>query len=166
VDVGTEVMERIRRAPVGELGADRAGGAEVLAAPVVLRGLSDRGIARAARHGDGWAAGNVSVEHLVEHRERVAAARAAAGRDGHPRTSAQPSDALGDEAEAAVRRSIHDSCVFTPEFAAWSVGEAPADPENASERVRTFAEAGCDELILFPCDPDPAQVDLLADALA
>ena len=34
------------------------------------------------------------------------------------------------------------------------------------ENVRAFAEAGCDELIFFPCDPDPDQVDLLADALA
>jgi hypothetical protein len=29
-----------------------------------------------------------------------------------------------------------------------------------------FSDAGCDELILFPCDPDPRQVDLLADAIA
>jgi hypothetical protein len=32
-------------------------------------------------------------------------------------------------------------------------------------RVQAFAEAGCDELILFPGNPDPDQVDLLADAL-
>jgi hypothetical protein len=28
-----------------------------------------------------------------------------------------------------------------------------------------FEEAGCDELIFFPCSSDPEQVDLLADAV-
>ncbi len=31
--------------------------------------------------------------------------------------------------------------------------------------VQGFEAAGCGELMLFPCDADPAQVDLLADAL-
>ena len=31
--------------------------------------------------------------------------------------------------------------------------------------VEAFRQAGCDELVLFPCDPDPGQVDLLADAV-
>jgi hypothetical protein len=37
------------------------------------------------------------------------------------------------------------------------------------DRVRgaraAYEAAGCDELILFPFNPDPAQVDLLADVL-
>ncbi len=28
-----------------------------------------------------------------------------------------------------------------------------------------FEEAGCGELIIFPCSSDPEQVDLLADAV-
>jgi hypothetical protein len=35
-----------------------------------------------------------------------------------------------------------------------------------SQYVQAFSDAGCDELVLFPCDPDPGQVDLLADAVA
>lgn len=31
--------------------------------------------------------------------------------------------------------------------------------------LAAFEEAGCDELILFPCSNDPAQVDLLADVV-
>ena len=46
------------------------------------------------------------------------------------------------------------------------VARAATDAETVRENVRAFAEAGCDELIFFPCDPDPDQVDLLADALA
>jgi hypothetical protein len=30
--------------------------------------------------------------------------------------------------------------------------------------IQVFSDAGCDELVLFPCSPDPEQVDLLADA--
>ena len=31
-------------------------------------------------------------------------------------------------------------------------------------RMAELADAGCDELIIFPCADDPEQVDLLADA--
>ena len=31
--------------------------------------------------------------------------------------------------------------------------------------VHGFSEAGCDELVFFPCSPDAGQVDLLADAV-
>jgi hypothetical protein len=43
---------------------------------------------------------------------------------------------------------------------------APTDAETVVQYVRAFGDAGCDELILFPCDPDPGQVDLLAEAIA
>ena len=32
-------------------------------------------------------------------------------------------------------------------------------------RVFVATKGSCDELVLFPCDPDPGQVDLLADAV-
>ena len=34
--------------------------------------------------------------------------------------------------------------------------------DEVQERVRAFAEAGCDELIMFPASSDPEQVDRLA----
>ena len=45
------------------------------------------------------------------------------------------------------------------------MARAATDAETVRENVEAFAAAGCDELIFFPCDPDPEQVDLLADAL-
>ena len=63
--------------------------------------------------------------------------------------------------------------------AAWATTTGPRGPtrtrswrgrrptsEAVRENVEAFAQAGCDELIFFPCDPHPDQVDLLADALA
>jgi hypothetical protein len=35
--------------------------------------------------------------------------------------------------------------------------------EAVHEHVRAFSEAVCDELVFFPSDADPEQVDLLAD---
>ena len=54
-------------------------------------------------------------------------------------------------------------------FAA-SAGPSSRQPESLQSTMAivgcdAFAAAGCDELIFFPCDPDPEQVDLLADAL-
>ncbi len=46
------------------------------------------------------------------------------------------------------------------------MARAATDAETVRENVGAYAEAGCDELIFFPCDADPEQVDLLADALA
>ena len=40
------------------------------------------------------------------------------------------------------------------------------DADTVKQYVQAFTAVGCDELILFPCSPDPAQVDLLADAVA
>jgi hypothetical protein len=41
----------------------------------------------------------------------------------------------------------------------------PADAQAVKDRVAAFAEAGCDEFVLFPTSSDPAQVDLLAEAV-
>ena len=43
-------------------------------------------------------------------------------------------------------------------------GSAAKDPATVQRYIQAFTEAGCDELILFPCSSDPRQVDLLADA--
>ena len=44
-------------------------------------------------------------------------------------------------------------------------GSAATDADTVRAYVRAFSDAGCGELVVFPCNPDPEQVDLLADAL-
>ena len=132
---------------------------------LILGGLVGAAFRRAARHGDGWTGGNCTPEELRQGIERLRAAWEAAGRDGTPRTLAQPYYALGDRAEQAVERCLRD--YYGPgDYTDTIVARAATDAETVRENVRAFAEAGCDELIFFPCDPDPDQVDLLADALA
>jgi len=135
---------------------------------VLLGGLVDAAYRRAARHADGWTAGNGTPEEVAEGANRLRAAWWAEGRAGAPRVLAQPYFALGDGAGEAVRCSLGDYYGSPDDPGGWTAGaiaRAATSNEEVREDVRTFAEAGCHELVFFPCDPDPAQVDLLADAL-
>ena len=131
---------------------------------VLLGGWADAAFTRAARHADGWTAGNATLEELAGGIERLRAAWEAEGRDGAPRIVVQPYYALGDSAEQAVDHTLRDY-YGDNEYTDGIVARAATDAETVRENVEAFAAAGCDELIFFPCDPDPAQVDLLADAL-
>ena len=131
---------------------------------VILGGWANAAFTRAARHAEGWTGGNCTLEELADGTARLRAAWEAAGREGSPRTMVQPYYALGDRAEEAVERCLRD--YYGPgDYTDEIVARAATDAETVRENVRAFAEAGCDELIFFPCDPDPDQVDLLADAL-
>ena len=132
---------------------------------VLLGGWADGAFTRAARHADGWTGGNCTLEELADGTERLRKAWGAAGREGSPRIVAQPYYALGDGAEQAVDRTLRDY-YGDNDYTDSIVARAAKGPETVRENVDAFAQAGCDELIFFPCDPDPDQVDLLADALA
>ena len=70
-------------------------------------------------------------------------------------------------ATAGITVWLVDENSSRAEAAVVETGEETAtDAETVKGYVQGFADAGCDELILIPCDPDPAQVDLLADAIA
>ena len=44
------------------------------------------------------------------------------------------------------------------------VSGAPRDADSVKSFMKAYEEWNCDELILFPCSPDPEQVTLLAEA--
>ena len=157
-----DLLERLDRIWDGEggIGPPTPAGRPEL----ILGGLVGAAFRRAARHGAGWTGGNCTPEELTQLTARLRAAWEEAGRDGTPRTMAQPYYALGDGAEQAVDRCLRD--YYGPgDYTDMIVARAATDAETVRENVEAFAAAGCDELIFFPCDPDPDQVDLLADAL-
>jgi alkanesulfonate monooxygenase SsuD/methylene tetrahydromethanopterin reductase-like flavin-dependent oxidoreductase (luciferase family) len=131
---------------------------------VLLGGWADAAFTRAARYADGWTGGNCTLEELADGTRRLRAAWQAAGRDGAPRIVVQPYYALGDGAEQAVDHTLRDY-YGDNEYTDSIVARAAKDPEAVRADVAAYAEAGADELIFFPCDPDPEQVELLADAL-
>ena len=75
--------------------------------------------------------------------------------------------ALGGDPGGDARRYLGDYYGFLgEELADYIVGSAAKDAETVKGYLAAFEGAGCDELMLFPCSPDPGQVDLLADVLA
>src|SRR4051794_28187904 len=133
---------------------------------LIVGGQSDAAFARAARYGDGWVMGGGAPEQLEGARAKLRAAWEAAGRDGEPRVMSLGYFALGDRAGDAAQSYLRDYYAFVGEYAGAVADGALTDPAAVKEAIEAFAAAGCDELVLFPCDPDPAQVDLLADAIA
>ena len=132
---------------------------------LILGGSNDRTYERAARYGDGWIMGGGTPDMLRGGKAKAQAAWQAAGRDGAPRIMALAYYALGDRAREAAQAYLGDYYAFLGYYASAIADSAATDADTVRGYVQGFAEAGCDELILFPCDPDPAQVDLLADAL-
>jgi alkanesulfonate monooxygenase SsuD/methylene tetrahydromethanopterin reductase-like flavin-dependent oxidoreductase (luciferase family) len=132
--------------------------------PVLIGGRVDASFERAARHA-GWAMGGGTPEQFTEGAAKLRAAWQAAGREGEPRTLSLAYFALGDDASGAAERYLLDYYGFLGDAAAMVAGSAATDAGTVAGYVEAFRQAGCDELVLFPCDPDPDQVDLLADAV-
>ena len=74
--------------------------------------------------------------------------------------------ALGDDPEGDANRYLRDYYGFLPdEVQDFIVGSASKGEQAIKDDVAAFERAGCEELILFPCSPDPKQVELLAAAV-
>jgi alkanesulfonate monooxygenase SsuD/methylene tetrahydromethanopterin reductase-like flavin-dependent oxidoreductase (luciferase family) len=132
---------------------------------LILGGSADVAFERAARYGDGWIMGGGAPDQFAAGAEKLEAAWKKAGRDGKPRKMALAYYALGENAEQDADAYLHDYYSFLGEYADTIAGSAATDPETVQQYVNAFSDAGCDELILFPSNPDPDQVDLLAEAL-
>jgi len=135
----------------------RAGGP-----PLWVGGSVDAAYRRAAQYGQGWIMGGGTPEMLAEGAEQTRAAFKEAGRDDEPRIGALAYFALGDTAEEDARSYLGDYYAFMGESADMVVQSAATDEDTIKGYVQAFEQAGCDELILFPCSADPEQVELLA----
>ncbi|MDX6649643.1 MAG: hypothetical protein QOJ97_1594 [Solirubrobacteraceae bacterium] len=139
----------------------RPGGPELL-----IAGGVDAAFERAAKFGDGWTMGGGSPDQLREGREKLLAAWREAGREGEPRVMALCYYALGENARETADRDLHHYYAWLgDELAGMIAGSAVVDEDMARGYRDAFAQAGADELIYFPTSIDPAQVDLLADAV-
>jgi alkanesulfonate monooxygenase SsuD/methylene tetrahydromethanopterin reductase-like flavin-dependent oxidoreductase (luciferase family) len=132
---------------------------------LMVGGTVDAAFERAARYGDGWIMGGGAPDQFREGAAKARAAWQSAGREGAPRLMALGYFALGDRAEQAADSYLGDYYAFLGEYAGMIAAGAAKDAATVKQYVQAFSDAGCDELILFPCDPDPAQVDLLADTI-
>jgi alkanesulfonate monooxygenase SsuD/methylene tetrahydromethanopterin reductase-like flavin-dependent oxidoreductase (luciferase family) len=117
-------------------------------------------------HGDGWTSGGGGYERFGPARERVLEAWRAGGREGEPRTMALFYFSLGDRAAEEAEATLGAYYAFAGEYAGQIVASAATSAERVREYVAGYEAAGCDEVIAFPASADPAQVDLLAAAIA
>jgi alkanesulfonate monooxygenase SsuD/methylene tetrahydromethanopterin reductase-like flavin-dependent oxidoreductase (luciferase family) len=132
---------------------------------LLVGGGVDASFARAAKYGDGWISGGAPPEAFAEAAEKVKAEWSAAGREGEPRLAGLAYFSLGDDADAHAKAYLTDYYAWLGEETAnWIADSAAKDAETVQGYLQAFEGVGCDELILFPSHPDPAQVDLLADA--
>jgi alkanesulfonate monooxygenase SsuD/methylene tetrahydromethanopterin reductase-like flavin-dependent oxidoreductase (luciferase family) len=131
---------------------------------LLIGGSADVAYRRAARYADGWTMGGGTPDMMREGIAKTREAWEAEGRDGQPRTMALAYFALGDDAEERARDSLGAYYAFLGEYVDQIVQSAATDEDTVRAYIQGFQEAGADELILFPANADPGQVELLAAA--
>jgi alkanesulfonate monooxygenase SsuD/methylene tetrahydromethanopterin reductase-like flavin-dependent oxidoreductase (luciferase family) len=131
---------------------------------LLIGGTADVAFQRAAQFADGWTLGGGTPETFAQGLEKLTAAWSSAGREGKPRTMALFYFALGDDPEAAARRSLGDYYSFLGDIADQIIASAAKDSDTVKQYLAAFEQAGADEVICFPTSTDPGQVELLAEA--
>ncbi|HZC10835.1 MAG TPA: LLM class flavin-dependent oxidoreductase [Mycobacterium sp.] len=152
----------IWRDPMAEIGPKPAtpGGP-----PLLFGGFSPPAFRRVANHGTGWVSGVFGLAPFRAGAARAIDAWKAAGRDRAPRLLACASFALGPTAQADAHSHLRHYYRFLGPRADQAVAEALTTSSRLGDAVHEFEHAGCHELILFPCNPDPNQIDELCQAL-
>jgi alkanesulfonate monooxygenase SsuD/methylene tetrahydromethanopterin reductase-like flavin-dependent oxidoreductase (luciferase family) len=137
--------------------AVRAGGPEIL-----VGGLSDLSYARMARYADGYVHGGGPPRAFARAADKARAAWYDSGRIGRPQLWAQGYFAFGEEAAEAGALYLRHYYAFTGPFAERIASGLLTTPQSLAGFIRGYAEAGCDELILFPTSNDISQLEQLA----
>jgi alkanesulfonate monooxygenase SsuD/methylene tetrahydromethanopterin reductase-like flavin-dependent oxidoreductase (luciferase family) len=131
--------------------------------PLLIGGQSPAAYRRMVSHGAGWLAGGGGPSMFAQTVEPIRKAWKDGGRSGEPRLVALGYYALGQDATALAEGYLRDYYAFAGEYVDMVVSGAATSEAGVSEQIKGFADAGCDELILFPCSPDPDQLKRLAD---
>src|SRR5688572_14945731 len=132
---------------------------------ILIGGSNDKTYRRAAEQGDGWTMGGGTPDMFKDALPKLDEAFKAAGRDDAPKNMSLTYFALGDNAQEMAAKNLGDYYAFLGDYAGQVVDSAAKDADTVKADVSAFEEAGCQELILFPANPDPGQVELLAEAV-
>jgi alkanesulfonate monooxygenase SsuD/methylene tetrahydromethanopterin reductase-like flavin-dependent oxidoreductase (luciferase family) len=132
--------------------------------PLLIGGGSAAAFRRMAEFGAGWILGAGGPDAFATAADQARKSWRDAGRDGEPRLIAIGYASLGDDAEEHAQRYLGDYYGFIGDYVDRIVASALTTARQVGDAVSAFAAAGCDELILFPCNPDVGQVALIADA--
>jgi alkanesulfonate monooxygenase SsuD/methylene tetrahydromethanopterin reductase-like flavin-dependent oxidoreductase (luciferase family) len=133
--------------------------------PLLMGGTSNAAIRRAVEYGVGWISGLGGPDMFTTIAEKVRAAWRDAGRAGEPRLVHLEYYALGTKAEEDAHRYLTDYYAFLGNLAEHIAAGALTHPDQVREAADACADAGYDELMLFPCSPAVQEVALLADVV-
>jgi alkanesulfonate monooxygenase SsuD/methylene tetrahydromethanopterin reductase-like flavin-dependent oxidoreductase (luciferase family) len=131
--------------------------------PILLGGSSGPALGRMARHAAGYIHNGGPVRGFARAAAQARAAWEDAGRPNGPRLWAMAYFALGDAADTG-REYMLDYYAFTGSFAPRIADELVTTPLALRELCDSYADAGCEQLLLFPAVASPDQLDRLADA--
>jgi alkanesulfonate monooxygenase SsuD/methylene tetrahydromethanopterin reductase-like flavin-dependent oxidoreductase (luciferase family) len=133
---------------------------------LLVGGLADSAFVRVARDADGYVHGGGPPRAFARAADRARAAWSDVGRPGKPALWAQGYFALGDDAAVSAGADhLRHYYAFTGSFSERIAQGLLTSAAAVREFVTGYADAGCDELILFPATSDTAQVARLADVL-
>jgi alkanesulfonate monooxygenase SsuD/methylene tetrahydromethanopterin reductase-like flavin-dependent oxidoreductase (luciferase family) len=132
---------------------------------IYVGGRADAAFDRAARVADGWIGGGAAAATIGESVEKLRARWAAHGRGGAPKTIAIVYFALGPNGRDVADAYLKSYYGFAGDYANAIAAAAATTAAEVSRYVQHFADAGCDELLFFPCDLAGDQVDRLAEVI-
>ncbi|MBO8192118.1 LLM class flavin-dependent oxidoreductase [Streptomyces oryzae] len=131
---------------------------------LIVGGHTPAAMRRAARHADGWIAGGSSATAYADLAQQARTAWHTEGRTDSPRLVALVYACLGPDARATAEHYLRAYYAFIGPKAEMAAKAVITDADSLRETASAYAEAGCDELLVFPCTAAPAQLDLLAEA--
>ena len=132
--------------------------------PLLIGGGSPAAFRRMTEYGAGWILGAGGPDAFAAAADTARSAWREAGREGQPRLVAIGYVSLGDDAEEHARRYLGDYYSFAGPYAERIIATALTTQQAVVDALAGFTAAGCEELILFPANPDLHQIDLIAAA--
>jgi alkanesulfonate monooxygenase SsuD/methylene tetrahydromethanopterin reductase-like flavin-dependent oxidoreductase (luciferase family) len=132
---------------------------------LLVGGTTDIVFSRVTRYADGYVHGGGPPRAFAGAATRARAAWTGAGRPGSPALWGQGYFALGKESLKSGEDYLRDYYAFTGPFAQKIVEGMLTTPQAVLQFIRGYAEAGCDELILFPAAADIEQLKRLSDVI-
>lgn len=130
---------------------------------LLLAGLVPAGFARAAALSDGWVAPSFGLQTLARGVAAVRDEWTRIGRAGRPRIVAERYFCLGPGAARTADAYVahYYGAAYLPQVRP----DVITDVGHLHREIDRLADAGADDLVLFPCSGEPEQIGLLAAAL-
>jgi alkanesulfonate monooxygenase SsuD/methylene tetrahydromethanopterin reductase-like flavin-dependent oxidoreductase (luciferase family) len=133
--------------------------------PFLLGGLSDHTFGRVARYANGYLHGGGPPQTFVKAAEKARAAWADAGRPDRLQLWGTGYYALGEKEAEMGAAYLRDYYAFVGPFAEKIAAGLLTTPQALVYYIRSYQEAGCDELILFPTVSHISQLERLANVI-